>query len=99
MQKHVHGGDVYSHRDCLDFSANCNPLGTPENVRKQSVTVWIIKEYPQVGYRPLREAIGQYEDVSPRTYHLWKWSSRTGFFSLSGSKTKGTSIRSLPCGI
>ena len=66
MQKHVHGGDVYSHRDCLDFSANCNPLGTPENVRKAVCdSLDHIKEYPQVGYRPLREAIGQYEDVSP----------------------------------
>ena len=66
MQKHVHGGDVYSHRDCLDFSANCNPLGTPENVRKAvRDSLDHIKEYPQVGYRPLREAIGQYEDVSP----------------------------------
>ena len=66
MQKHVHGGDVYSHRDCLDFSANCNPLGTPENVRKAVCdSLDHIKEYPQVGYRPLKEAIGQYEDVSP----------------------------------
>ena len=53
MQKHVHGGDVYSHRDCLDFSANCNPLGTPENVRKAVCdSLDHINEYPQVGYRP-----------------------------------------------
>ena len=30
MTKHIHGGDVYKHKDCLDFSANLNPLGTPE---------------------------------------------------------------------
>ena len=33
MNNHVHGGDVYHYRDCLDFSANCNPLGTPESVK------------------------------------------------------------------
>ena len=34
MTKHVHGGDVYRHKDCLDFSANLNPLGTPESVKQ-----------------------------------------------------------------
>ena len=30
MTKHIHGGDVYKYDHCLDFSANCNPLGTPQ---------------------------------------------------------------------
>ena len=34
MTKHIHGGDVYKHKDCLDFSANLNPLGTPESVKQ-----------------------------------------------------------------
>ena len=37
MQKNVHGGDVYRYRDCIDFSANCNPLGTPEGVKRAIV--------------------------------------------------------------
>ena len=28
-----HGGEVYSHPVELDFSANINPLGTPEAVK------------------------------------------------------------------
>lgn len=66
MPKHIHGGDIYSHRDCLDFSANCNPMGTPQGVKKAVMdSLDHIKDYPQVGYRPLREKIAEYEDVLP----------------------------------
>ena len=34
MTKHIHGGDVYKYNHCLDFSANCNPLGTPQSVKQ-----------------------------------------------------------------
>ena len=27
--KHSSGGNVYQYKNCVDFSANCNPLGTP----------------------------------------------------------------------
>ena len=66
MEKHIHGGNIYGYKDCMDFSANCNPLGTPESV-KQAVmdSLEKIKDYPQVGYAPLREALGRYEDVAP----------------------------------
>lgn len=66
MTKHVHGGNIYTYKNCLDFSANCNPLGTPETV-KQAVrdSLDCIKNYPQVGYAPLRSAIAEYEGVSP----------------------------------
>lgn len=66
MGKHIHGGNIYSYRDCMDFSANCNPLGTPESVKKAvRDSAERIKDYPQVGYAPLREALGRYEDISP----------------------------------
>lgn len=64
MKKHIHGGDVYSYQGCLDFSANCNPLGTPENVKEAIIrSLNSIADYPQVGYAPLRKAIGLYENV------------------------------------
>ena len=68
MTKHVHGGNIYTYKNCLDFSANCNPVGTPETV-KQAVrdSLDCIKNYPQVGYAPLRLAIAEYEGVSPET--------------------------------
>ena len=64
--KHVHGGNIYTYKNCLDFSANCNPLGTPESV-KQAVRDSLdhLKDYPQVGYAPLKEALAAYEDVKP----------------------------------
>lgn len=62
MKKHIHGGDVYKHRDCIDFSANCNPLGTPEAViRAGEKSLQRIFEYPEVGCLPLRQAIAEYE--------------------------------------
>ena len=47
MTKHVHGGNIYTYKNCLDFSANCNPLGTPESV-KQAVrdSLEYMKDYP-----------------------------------------------------
>lgn len=66
MKKHVHGGDVYHYRNCVDFSANCNPLGTPEGVKTAArESMDRIHEYPQVGYQPLKEAIGKYEQIDP----------------------------------
>lgn len=40
MRKLIHGGDIYSKRNLpnntklIDFSANINPLGLPEGVKK-----------------------------------------------------------------
>ena len=66
MEKHIHGGDVYHHRGCIDFSANCNPLGTPEGIKKAIVkSLEHINDYPQVGYTPLKQAIAEYEKTKP----------------------------------
>lgn len=64
MTKHVHGGNIYQYKDCIDFSANCNPLGTPEGIKnavKDSLEQ--LCNYPQVGYLPLRVAIASYEKI------------------------------------
>ena len=76
--KHVHGGDVYHHAGCLDFSANCNPLGTPQGVR-QAVTDSLdeLVNYPQVGYEELKMAIADYE-----------WSCGTDLYPDPGSETE-----------
>lgn len=64
MTKHIHGGNIYQYRECIDFSANCNPLGTPEGI-KEAVRDSLdhLSEYPRVGYLPLKEAIATYENV------------------------------------
>lgn len=62
--KHIHGGNVYQYQNCVDFSANCNPLGTPESVKNAIIeSLSHINDYPQVGCAPLKEAIAQYEGV------------------------------------
>lgn len=62
MTKHIHGGDVYKYDHCLDFSANCNPLGTPQSVKQAIIdSVDTLSDYPRVGCEPLKEAIAAYE--------------------------------------
>lgn len=64
--KHIHGGNVYQYKNCVDFSANCNPLGTPESVKNAIIeSLSHISDYPQVGCAPLKDAIAQYEGVKP----------------------------------
>ncbi len=47
MTKHIHGGDVYKYDHCLDFSANCNPLGTPKSVKQAIIdSVEDLSDYP-----------------------------------------------------
>lgn len=64
MSTHTHGGNIYQYAGCTDFSANCNPLGTPESVIQEGIrSLQRVYEYPQVGYQPLRDAIAAYEQV------------------------------------
>ncbi len=60
-----HGGDLYSRKILLDFSANINPYGTPEAV-KRAVTDSVndLCHYPDPYCRELVEAISAFEGVS-----------------------------------
>lgn len=58
MKKHVHGGNVYQHKNVTDFSANLNPLGMPESVRDAAIGgVCRSERYPDPDSLELREAI------------------------------------------
>ncbi len=61
-----HGGNIYLHSDCVDFSSNMNCLGTPEGVKeamKKAVDdCW---HYPDPSYTRLKEVIAQREGVRP----------------------------------
>lgn len=64
----MHGGDVYSpeNRGLLDFSANINPLGLPESVRRALLgAVDVCAQYPDPLCRNLRRALGVYEHLAP----------------------------------
>lgn len=62
----IHGGDIYSRRVELDFSANINPLGMPANVRTAlRAGVRGFEAYPDPECRALRRAIAEREAVDP----------------------------------
>lgn len=57
-----HGGDIYTHPVRLDFSANINPLGTPDGVIqavKESLPQ--LARYPDPNCRELIQAISDFE--------------------------------------
>ena len=65
-----HGGDIYGGGTVLDFSANTNPLGTPEGVCEAVRSALPdIHRYPDPYCRALREAIARAEGV-PEEYIL-----------------------------
>ena len=61
---HKHGGDIYRHKNVLDFSSNCNPYGTPEGVKKAGAAAMeLVCHYPDVECEGLRRALAQAEGV------------------------------------
>lgn len=62
---HTHGGDVYRYPHAIDFSANCNPYGTPDGV-KQAVAeaAEFICHYPDVQCQKLKEALAEEEGIA-----------------------------------
>ncbi len=65
-----HGGDLYAHPVRWDFSANINPLGTPEAVRRAVVeSADRLDRYPDPCCRELTAALARSEQV-PAEYLL-----------------------------
>lgn len=63
-KEQVHGGDVYRHRDVLDFSSNMNPLGTPGSVIEAAAeSLRFICNYPDVRCEELVRALSDHEGV------------------------------------
>lgn len=63
-KEQMHGGDVYRHRDVLDYSSNTNPLGTPRSVIEAAAeSLRFLCNYPDVRCEELRQALSDYEGV------------------------------------
>lgn len=61
---HRHGGDIYTYKNVLDFSANLNFRGMPERVRQAAKeAVDESGNYPDPDCRMLREAISAREQI------------------------------------
>lgn len=64
MQTQVHGGDIYSREYRIDFSANINPFGMPESVKRAAIRgVEQAVHYPDVKCRELRKKISIKEQI------------------------------------
>lgn len=68
----AHGGDIYTatsflhSQELLDFSANLNPFGAPESMRKAIADAAAqIIHYPDPDCRELRQALAEYHRISP----------------------------------
>jgi len=65
MKEYEHGGNIYSGNIEYDFSANINPLGMPESVRKAiTESVDMCERYPEPHSSRLVSAIAEYENIS-----------------------------------
>ena len=66
-QKSPHGGDIYTYPVRLDFSANTNPFGPPEAVRRALArAAERCAAYPDPYCTGLRAGIARAEGVSPK---------------------------------
>ncbi|MFV0467077.1 MAG: pyridoxal phosphate-dependent aminotransferase [Lachnospiraceae bacterium] len=64
--KQIHGGDIYTNQNMLDFSANINPQGLPEGVKRAVIEcVNHIAEYPDISCRKLTEKLAAAEQIPP----------------------------------
>lgn len=60
----IHGGDIYRNADCVDFSANINPLGTPDAVKKaMQDSLEQVHHYPDIYYEKLKEKLADFHGV------------------------------------
>lgn len=67
--QYIHGGDIYSRRIEIDFSANINPLGTPPEVlaaAKDSIDQ--IGHYPDSSCGRLIHALSEYEQLPEQCF-------------------------------
>lgn len=66
MGKNIHGGDIYRHKNVIDYSSNCNPLGPPKGVVEAICSgASDIVHYPDVQASQLRDALSKHLSVKP----------------------------------
>lgn len=59
-----HGGDIYNHVNCIDFSANINLLGMPMKVKEAiQRSISSCEHYPDVEMRRLKQSLADRENV------------------------------------
>lgn len=80
--EYLHGGDVYTYKNMLDFSANINPLGPSETVLEAArESLKKINQYPDSKCRKLREALSEKMNL-PMEYFIAGNGAADLFYSL-----------------
>lgn len=65
MKQQTHGGDIYRHKEVLDFSSNMNPLGVPAGVyRALEENLCNIRNYPDTECEELKKALAEHEQIA-----------------------------------
>ncbi len=67
MRKEVHGGNIYKYdHEVVDFSANMNPLGMPDQIKEAIIeNIDKYENYPDPFNRELIEAIRRFYGIDP----------------------------------
>ena len=68
--QYQHGGDIYSNKVSMDYSANINPLGLPQGVKEELARC--MKEQVCCVYPDSR---------CTDLVHLWQWCGRSDLWS------------------
>jgi threonine-phosphate decarboxylase len=69
LLKSVHGGNIAGGRaaghlaQLLDFSANINPLGMPESLKRAIDNMACAERYPDVEYQQLHLALAEHHQI------------------------------------
>lgn len=97
MRRFEHGGNVYAHPGCLDFSANLNPLGMPQRARDvlcERVDAFAV--YPDPACHELVQAIAAFEEV-PRAWVVPCAGATDAFARLCAVRKPRVGLVCAPC--
>ncbi len=65
--RHEHGGNIYKHKNIIDFSANINPLGIHEDIKKAFIkSLEMAHNYPDPDCVEIRELLSIKEKVDSK---------------------------------
>lgn len=88
---------MYAHPGCVDFSANLNPLGMPEGVRRVlQDNVGAYCQYPDPACRQLTDALAAFETV-PRNWVLACAGATDAFWRICAVVRPSRAVVCAPC--
>lgn len=99
MKKFTHGGNIdevcrnlcIDRKNIIDFSANINPLGLSENVKKTILnSVDLIINYPDITYYNLKKEISNFENINSEKLFLGNGAAECIFNVVRAINPKNT---------